>query len=309
MPSVARLIVTNRSGLPASDLHVSFTGSGGDLGVDPGSVKADGCPQPRIPSNEKAATNEVDIEWPTPCVAPDGTVRFQAASSHGPLKFASGYWTLRVPLLGDIWIGDVSADDVVIASAERVPSQSPRPVLAEDPDGWLSFVRGAINDGIRSAADGSGVPGGLPAPIDDQGSDDEDEDTDDEGDLVELLAEFLAGFDDEALGALFGPDVALWLPPDDKSKKPDPGPKYKAWQERYKKEIAKELRKRGFAADEVDKIIREFLEALLGYSKGSNKGSGGMLKFIMKNLKRLKDMYDAINEARKTVGDPPPYLE
>jgi hypothetical protein len=93
----------------------------------------------------------------------------------------------------------------------------------------------------------------------------------------------------------------------EKPKEKEPGPKYKAWREKYKAEIGKELRAKGFTPDEVDKVIREFVDALSGYVLKGKKGRGGMLKFIWKNLKRLWDAKEAIDKARKTVGDPPPF--
>ena len=126
-----------------------------------------------------------------------------------------------------------------------------------------------------------------------------------EGDdnLIDELADILASLDlgDIDPGTMFGTPVAMPVPPPPDEE--ELGPEFKAWRERYKKEIGKELRAKGFTPDEVDKIIKEFIEALLGYI---TKGKGGMLKFIFKNLKRLKDMYDAIKKARETVGEPPP---
>ncbi len=87
-----------------------------------------------------------------------------------------------------------------------------------------------------------------------------------------------------------------------KDDKKPPGPKYKAWQERYKKEIGKELRKKGFTPNEIEKILAEGADAIAGLPK-----LGKVYKFILKQLKRIYDAWDAITKARKTVGDPPPY--
>ncbi len=86
--------------------------------------------------------------------------------------------------------------------------------------------------------------------------------------------------------------------------KQPPGPKYKAWQDRYKQEIGKELRKKGFTPNEIEKIVEEFGGAIAGLPK-----LGKMYKFIAKQLKRIYDAWDAIRKARKTVGEPPPYNE
>src|SRR3972149_4947056 len=83
-----------------------------------------------------------------------------------------------------------------------------------------------------------------------------------------------------------------------KDDKKPPGPKYKAWQERYKREIGKELRKKGFTPNEIEKILAEGADAIAGLPK-----LGKVYKFILKQLKRIYDAWDAITKARKTVGD------
>ena len=90
----------------------------------------------------------------------------------------------------------------------------------------------------------------------------------------------------------------------------EPGPKYKEWQEKYKKKIGEKLRAKGFTPDEIDKIVKEFFEALFGFiKKGRKGGRAGMLKFIYRNVKRLLDAKAAIEEARKEVEEPPPFDE
>jgi len=100
VPAVAKISVKNGPNRgPAADLHLTFSGSGGDLTVDPASISVDPntCPddqdKPKVPSNDRATTNEVVIEWPRDCVASGAIVKFSASSSHGPLKFRTGYWT------------------------------------------------------------------------------------------------------------------------------------------------------------------------------------------------------------------------
>jgi len=62
------------------------------------------------------------------------------------------------------------------------------------------------------------------------------------------------------------------------------------------------LRKKGFTPNEIEKILAEGADAIAGLPK-----LGKVYKFILKQLKRIYDAWDAITKARKTVGDPPPY--
>jgi|SRR6266446_2131285 len=66
--------VQNTTGLSASDLHVTFTGTGGNLYVDPFSVVALFCPTPAVPSNGSVGNTAV-IDWGTNCVGPGGLTR------------------------------------------------------------------------------------------------------------------------------------------------------------------------------------------------------------------------------------------
>lgn len=84
--------VTNTTGLFASDLHVTFTGTGGSVFVAPASVIAPPCPVPAVPSNGQV-TNTVTIDWGMPCVAPGATVTFWVFTPNGPLGFAGANWT------------------------------------------------------------------------------------------------------------------------------------------------------------------------------------------------------------------------
>ena len=94
MPSASHIKVKNTTGQPASDLHITFTGSNGNVQIDPASVRPkDGRKSPAVPSNDVDRTNEGVIEWSTPVVDPGDTVEFDAATEFGPLGFGSGYWT------------------------------------------------------------------------------------------------------------------------------------------------------------------------------------------------------------------------
>lgn len=93
--------VQNNTGVAASDLHVTFTGTGGNIYVDPFSVVAIGCPTPLVTSNG-AITNTADIDWGVACVAPGSTVMFIASTVNGPLGVASGTWTAGGATIGPI---------------------------------------------------------------------------------------------------------------------------------------------------------------------------------------------------------------
>ncbi|HRI44648.1 MAG TPA: dockerin type I domain-containing protein [Fimbriimonadaceae bacterium] len=94
--------VTNTTGLVASDLHVTFTGTGGTVFVAPASVIAPPCPIPAVPSNGQV-TNTVTIDWGMPCVAPGATVTFWVSTPNGPLGFAGANWTFAGVNIGPAW--------------------------------------------------------------------------------------------------------------------------------------------------------------------------------------------------------------
>lgn len=85
--------VVNNTGVPAADLHVYFSGAGGNIVVDPLAVVALGCPTPLIPSNPPTVTSTAVIDWGTACVEPGAAVTFIAATMNGPLTVDSACWT------------------------------------------------------------------------------------------------------------------------------------------------------------------------------------------------------------------------
>lgn len=86
------ITVVNTTGVPASDLHVTFSGTGGNVFVSPPGVYAFGCPVPLVPSNGMV-TNTVVIDWGVPCVMPGQAVAFKVRTNNGPLTFIHGFWT------------------------------------------------------------------------------------------------------------------------------------------------------------------------------------------------------------------------
>lgn len=93
--------VRNTTGLPASDLHVTFTGSGGHVFVAPESVVAPPCPLPVVPSNG-TITNTVTIDWGMPCVEPGAVVTFWVYSANGPLAISNANWTFNGNNIGPV---------------------------------------------------------------------------------------------------------------------------------------------------------------------------------------------------------------
>ncbi len=135
--------ITNATGQAASDLHVTFTGTGGSL--ETAVITAPGCGQPKIPSNGKV-TNTAEIIWPSPCVPAGGSVTIRVCSMNGPLAFAGGHWTNN-----NNNIGNVNLPDVVDTGNNQGTPGSDYSILAGDnfttflPDGsGLQTV--AIND-------------------------------------------------------------------------------------------------------------------------------------------------------------------
>lgn len=86
--------VCNTTGIFVSDLHVTFSGSGGNVKCDPVAVIAPGCPVPTIASNSQV-TNTVSIDWGMACIAPNQVVTFTVKTANGPLVAVSGNWTLN----------------------------------------------------------------------------------------------------------------------------------------------------------------------------------------------------------------------
>lgn len=87
------VIVCNNTGRFVSDLHLTFSGSGGNVRCDPVSVIAPGCPVPAVPSNG-LVTNTVNVDWGVACIAPNQNVVLTVRTTNGPLVLVSGTWTL-----------------------------------------------------------------------------------------------------------------------------------------------------------------------------------------------------------------------
>lgn len=99
------ITVCNTTGLPASDLHITFSGTGGTVTAPPAAIFSPGCPVPAVPSNG-AVTNTVVVDWGMPCVAPGSPVTLIVSTPNGPLGAVSGFWTSGGVPIGPIRFGD-----------------------------------------------------------------------------------------------------------------------------------------------------------------------------------------------------------
>jgi hypothetical protein len=109
-------MATNNTGKAASDLHITFTGTGGAVFVNPNGVVVapGGAPPPAVPSNG-IVTNEVVLDWGADWIAPCATVTFAVLTPFGPLKFVSGFWTSKVNGVPDSDIGPLEPGDIDVS--------------------------------------------------------------------------------------------------------------------------------------------------------------------------------------------------
>jgi hypothetical protein len=98
-------VVTNNTNrdqagpLTASDLHITFQGTGGHVVVQ-GINSPQGCPTPRIKDSNNppgTSTNTIEIDWGQPCVQPGAQVIVTVQTNNGPLNPAGGQWTAPGP--------------------------------------------------------------------------------------------------------------------------------------------------------------------------------------------------------------------
>lgn len=90
----------NGANQAASDLEVTYAGSGGSLRtvvVD----NPEGCPTPSILSNGKV-TNTMKLDWGTNCVQSGSSVKVRVYSANKPVLAAGGSWTLNGQSIGGL---------------------------------------------------------------------------------------------------------------------------------------------------------------------------------------------------------------
>src|SRR5437588_5697044 len=78
------IVIINNSGQTASDLHLVFSGGGGNLYLDSNTVFASPCGKPAIIISSGGA-DTLKVVWPAPCVASGTSVTLIVHSANGPL--------------------------------------------------------------------------------------------------------------------------------------------------------------------------------------------------------------------------------
>jgi hypothetical protein len=91
---------TNNSDAGASDLHLTVTGTGGDLNAALG-VNAAGCAAAGLlPTVSINPANQVNLTWSAACVATTNKVIVNMQTANGPLGNGGGTWTPSGAALG-----------------------------------------------------------------------------------------------------------------------------------------------------------------------------------------------------------------
>ncbi len=138
-------VITNNTGNAASDLHVTFTGTGGSLGVTV-TANPPGCPVPTTPSNG-TVTNTAVVDWGVNCVQNGQSVTIKVTTDNGPLEFDSGFWT-GVGNQEFPGVGEVGADDIVLVESKfgcTYPGAINYDLFATIDDGSCTFCVGDFN--------------------------------------------------------------------------------------------------------------------------------------------------------------------
>ena len=138
---------TNGLDVSASDLHVTYTGTGGSLEtilVE----NAPGCNPPAIPSNG-AITNTMELIWDSACVDPGESVKVKVCTQNGPLAFAGGHWTLN-----NVDIGEINQEDVA-HGPESSTNKGKFKVEANTITGELTMHEGWATGQLTLPADGT----------------------------------------------------------------------------------------------------------------------------------------------------------
>ncbi|MBI3817125.1 MAG: hypothetical protein HY286_00415 [Planctomycetes bacterium] len=83
---------TNSTGKPAKDLHITFTGSGGNLKVLDAVVIVDGSSS-KSTATEQVSSPTVTMDWGASPVPAGSTVQLLVSTTAGPLSIQSVYWS------------------------------------------------------------------------------------------------------------------------------------------------------------------------------------------------------------------------
>jgi len=150
--------ITNGTGAAASDLHVTFTGTGGTI-TTVVKVNPAGCPAPAIPSN-MAVTNTMVLDWGANCVPAGGSVTVEVTTPNGPLAFSGGCWTsVASPTCPGI--GPVNQNDIVQSVQRPNDLLPPNPPYKSSPGETITFVNGVM---LRSVSHENFNPQNPPPP-------------------------------------------------------------------------------------------------------------------------------------------------
>lgn len=110
--------VTNNTGQSASDLHMTFTGTGGTLYTVMISEPVTGTATASIPSNG-TVTNTATIVWPGNFIQNGQSVTVYVASDFGAPVFNSGYWTRN-----NVPSGNINPGDIALVGSNSIPTLS-----------------------------------------------------------------------------------------------------------------------------------------------------------------------------------------
>jgi len=110
--------VVNSTGTTASDVHITFSGTGGVVGTRVLYQPA-ACGQATIPSQPPTQSGYSEIIWPSACVANGDSIIIQVLTTN-TLTFTSGYWTDPTHTSSP-GIGPVNAGDLTVRT-KGVPS-------------------------------------------------------------------------------------------------------------------------------------------------------------------------------------------
>lgn len=117
-PGFNQYTVTNNTGQSASDLHMTFTGTGGTLYTVVVSQPSIGTATASIPSNG-TVTNTATIVWPGNFIQNGQSVTVYVASDFGAPQFNSGYWTRN-----NVPSGNINPGDIALVQPNGIPTLS-----------------------------------------------------------------------------------------------------------------------------------------------------------------------------------------
>jgi len=119
--------VVNNTGTTASDVHIIFSGTGGDVTTRVLYQPA-ACGVPTIPSQSPAVSGYSEIIWPAACIPDGDSIKIQVLTRNSQ-EFAGGYWTDPAHPT-DPGIGPVESGDITEIAPMGVPALSTWGIVA-----------------------------------------------------------------------------------------------------------------------------------------------------------------------------------